>query len=62
MPADEGGGWESCEYSLGSRVDMAYQLRRERQALARQQEALRRDMEHQAEDERYAQEEWEYEQ
>lgn len=62
VPADEGGGWEPCEYAGGSRVDMAHELRRERQELARQQEALRREMEQQAEDERYAQEEWEAEQ
>lgn len=57
VPADEGGGWEACEYSRGARVDLAHQLREERRELARQQEELRRQMEQ----ERYAQEEWEAE-
>jgi hypothetical protein len=61
-PANEGGGWEACEYFRGARVDMAHTLRQERRELARQQEELRRQMEQEAEAERYAQEQWEYEQ
>lgn len=61
-PANEGGGWEACEYFRGARVDMAHTLRQERRELARQQEALRREMEQQAADEAYAQQQWEEEQ
>lgn len=58
VPADEGGGWEACEYSRGARIDLAHQLRLERRELARQQDELRR----QIQQEQYAQEEWEAEQ
>jgi hypothetical protein len=62
VPGDEGGGWESCQFSGYERVDALHRLRLERQELARQQEELRRQMEQEAEAERYAQEEWEAEQ